>query len=129
MTTKSHPGRSNSNWRGGKVSHPLYFIYHDMIARCANATHQSFADYGGRGIAVCERWQADFWAFVADMGPRPEGLTASGKRPAYVLDRIDNDGPYSPENCRWATHSESAANRRALAYVGARRDPETGRFL
>lgn len=102
----------NANWRGGKCAHPLYDIYLDMIGRCARPTHARYADYGGRGISVCDEWRADFWLFVADMGDRPEGTTTSGKRPLYSLDRINNDGPYAPGNCRWATLVEQRANRR-----------------
>lgn len=111
-------GQANSNWRGGKSSHPLYLIYHDMIARCHRPTHQRFASYGGRGITVCDRWREDFWAFVADMGERPR--QPSGR--PYLLDRIDNDGPYAPDNCRWVTDSTSARNRRPSAWEGRGRD-------
>jgi hypothetical protein len=85
----------------------LYSIWADMRARCRRQTHQAFARYGGRGIAVCDRWQT-FALFLEDMGERPEGMS---------LDRIDNDGPYSPDNCRWASRQVQNSNRRNCILV------------
>jgi hypothetical protein len=119
---------ANPRWNGGASSHPLYEIYAQMLARCSRASHRQWPDYGGRGITVCARWRASFWSWVEDMGPRPEGLTLSGRRPAFVLDRINNDRGYEPGNCRWTTHRESALNRRTSGWERRARNGK-GQFV
>jgi hypothetical protein len=91
-----------------KNPHPLYTVWQSMKARCRNPKSRAWNDYGGRGIAVCTQWENDFHAFVRDMGPRPKG---------YSLDRIDNDGDYTPENCRWTDRKTQQRNQRRAAYV------------
>jgi hypothetical protein len=79
-----------------------YRTWASMLDRCENERNEHYADYGGRGISVCERWH-DFANFFADMGHKPEGLT---------LDRIENNKSYEKNNCRWADWFTQANNRR-----------------
>jgi hypothetical protein len=80
-----------------------------MRTRCHNPKNAAYRYYGGRGIKVCERWNA-FTNFLADMGAKPSA--------AHSLDRIENDGDYEPGNCKWATRSEQQRNKRAHGRSG-----------
>lgn len=92
----------------GRVVTPEYRSYSQMLMRCSNPRNKSFPNYGGRGIAVCERWKEGFANFFEDMGQRPT--------PQHSIDRINNDDDYCPENCRWSTKVEQANNTRVTRY-------------
>lgn len=97
---RNHGHTVGKRKNGSQFASKTYKSWESMKQRCSNPKATAWKYYGGKGVKVCERWN-DFYNFLEDMKERPEGMT---------LDRIDSDGDYTPENCKWSTYKEQARN-------------------
>lgn len=121
---QTHDNRRRRPMRGqhGMRHTSEWYAWKGAKQRCMNPSNRAYGHYGGRGITVCDRWvwgdgkRSGFECFIADMGRKPS--------PDHSLDRTDNDGPYAPWNCRWATKAEQCWNRRVV-----RLDPDKVRDI
>lgn len=100
-SAKMHTKHGHSKY--GRMS-PEYVSWQRMVQRCSNSNYENYDSYGGRGIKVCERWKKSFTNFLSDMGNKPF--------PKAHIDRIGNNGDYTPSNCRWVSCKENARNKR-----------------
>lgn len=101
---------SRLRYRHGDVGTRLYKTWQDMKSRCQNKQNKFYKDYGGRGISVCEEWDRDYIAFRA-------WAISSGYNDSLTIDRIDVNGNYEPNNCKWSTQYQQANNRRSAHFV------------
>jgi len=100
--------KKKNNFKHGDIKSKEYNAWTGAKQRCFNKKDPSYKNYGGRGITMCSRWANDYTKFLKDMGRCPDG---------YTLDRIDNDGNYEPDNCRWASRKTQSQNTRTNRYI------------
>lgn len=102
--------RTTHGTTANDASPPTYNTWVNVTQRCTNPKVKCWANYGGRGITICDRWR-DFANFLADMGERPDGMS---------IERVDNDGDYCPENCIWSDRKTQGRNKRDTVYITIR---------
>jgi len=102
----------NRSTKHGGTYHPLYALWCQIKGRCSNPNNKSYSNYGGRGIFICDEWKDSFDAFCRHVSQ----LSDYGKQ-GYSIDRIDNDGPYSPNNVRWASPKRQNRNTRSTVML------------
>lgn len=107
--------RGDGSLGKGEAHRATYATWTSMRARCLSQDHPAYPGYGARGIGICERWLDSFENFLVDMGIRPF--------PGAELDRMDNDGPYSPGNCQWTTTKVNSQNRRNARVIDTPKGP------
>jgi hypothetical protein len=117
MPGKAKYGEKNSQYKHGLSGTDVYIKWDSMIGRCYRPTSINYSKYGGRGISVCDEWRHDVEAFV-------KWAMQNGYQNGLSIDRIDNAKGYCPDNCRWVTHKQQAANRRQP--LGRRKSPYIG---
>ena len=106
----SQPFGNKNHFVHGKRHTRLYGIWSNMKTRCFNHNDPHFERWGGRGITVCDEWKNDFKSFY-------DWAMSHGYRDDLTIDRIDNDGNYCPENCRWVSHEEQNRNKRNVRLI------------
>lgn len=120
---RSHCGckaNRRPNLKHGARGHYLYPTWSSMVSRCHNSSNSDYHLYGGRGISVCPEWREDPWRFFHDMGERPDG---------FSIDRIDPDGDYCPDNCRWASSFVQSNNKRCNKLIDGKKIHEIAKEL
>ncbi len=109
---------SERNKKHNLTKHPLYITYQNLHSRCYNKNNKRYVDYGKRGITVCDEWKNNFITFY-------NWAINNGWEKHLTIERIDNEGNYQPNNCKWATYSEQANNKRNNHFVTAFNENKT----